>query len=286
MSIWVGWAQYDIRNQLQPFNTLTEDLNGEVTLRERDTHERFDVTFDNGWMYVEPNEAWVVEALQVNADHYMKARKEAFSTGPYKGYFDRFWRQRKQNRSNQVEDLRTEVQRLEASLRQGKDDVVEARKDADFQRLRASEARANADAMRAERDEALQRVKELEGKVSFGFQTSGNDAADLEKAERLLKLHDTARGILQGAIRSLKCKLAADAKQSAASRKDDEGVDGGPPSKRGTDGVDAGPPSDLSPKKMVKRSTDGVDAGPPSNKKPAKLVNQSKSGERSTGDCK
>ena len=57
MAVWIGWADREVRNLLQPFNIFVGDEPDRVALRAWEDRAEFDLTFEDGWIYVEPNEA-------------------------------------------------------------------------------------------------------------------------------------------------------------------------------------------------------------------------------------
>ena len=100
MSLWLGCAEQDIRQQLQPFNILSTVEPGVVHLRELKSQAVFILTFADEWLHVEPAEEWVLEALGSNIGHFVQTQKPAFSMGPHAGHMRVFWRESKKSRCN------------------------------------------------------------------------------------------------------------------------------------------------------------------------------------------
>ena len=113
MSIQLGWAEQEIRRQLQPFNILPDEAPDRVRLRVLASQDVVDLTFDDGWLYVATDEAWVVDALDLNVQHHLTTQKQAFSMGPHAGHMRPFWRQPKPSRCAEVAGLRQQLRMVE-----------------------------------------------------------------------------------------------------------------------------------------------------------------------------
>ena len=102
MPVFLGWGESEIRRQFQPYNCLREYREDRVSLSVNVSHETYELTFEDGWICVEPNEAWMERAISLSVQSYLETEKEAFSTGPHSGRMKWFWSEKKSSRCKQV----------------------------------------------------------------------------------------------------------------------------------------------------------------------------------------